>query len=60
MITLFGSVHFFNFVSYLLYPTKVKRLKCAMLGAFTVRVVSISLCVINIHVFSLCMYVLST
>ena len=36
MITLFGYVHFFNFVSFLLYPTEVKRLGCAMLGAFTV------------------------
>ena len=27
----------FNFVSFLLYPTEVKRLKCAMLGAFTVN-----------------------
>ena len=37
MITLFGCAHFFNFVSFLLYPTEVKRLKCAMLGAFTVH-----------------------
>ena len=36
MITLFGCAHFFNFVSFLLYPMLVKRLKCAMLGAFTV------------------------
>ena len=36
MITLFGCAHFFNFVSFLLYPTEVKRLKCAMLGAYTV------------------------
>ena len=36
MITLFGCVDFFKFVSLLLYPTEVKRLKCAMLGAFTV------------------------
>ena len=36
MITLFGCAQFFNFVSFLLYPTEVKRLKCAMLGAFTV------------------------
>ena len=36
MITLFSCAHFFNFVSFLLYPTEVKRLKCAMLGAFTV------------------------
>ena len=35
MITLFGCAHFFNFVSFLLYPTDVKRLKCAMLGAYT-------------------------
>ena len=34
MITLFGCAHFFNFVSYLLYPIEVKRLKCALLGAF--------------------------
>ena len=32
MITLFGCAHFFNCVSFLLYPTKVKRLKCTMLG----------------------------
>ena len=38
MITLFGCAHFFNFGSFLLYPTDVKRLKCAMLGAFTVSV----------------------
>ena len=38
MITLFSCAHFFNFVSFLLYPTDVKRLKCAMLGAFTVYV----------------------
>ena len=37
MITLFGCAHVFNFVSFLLYPTDVKRLKCAMLGAFTVN-----------------------
>ena len=36
MITLFGCAHFFNFVSFLLYTTEVKKLKCAMLGAFTV------------------------
>ena len=36
MITLFGYAHFLKFVSFLLYPTEVKRLKCAMLGAFTV------------------------
>ena len=36
MITLFGCAHFFNFVSFLLYPTEVKRIKCPMLGAFTV------------------------
>ena len=35
MITLFGCAHFFNFVSFLLYPTDDKRLKCVMLGAFT-------------------------
>ena len=38
MSTLFGYAHFFNFVSFLLYPTEVKRLKCPMLGAFTVNV----------------------
>ena len=37
MITLFGCAHFFNFVSVLLYPTEVKRLQCAMLGAFTIN-----------------------
>ena len=37
MITLFACAHFFNFVSLLLYPAEVKRLKCAMLGAFTVN-----------------------
>ena len=37
MITLFGCAYFFNFVSFLLYPADVKRLKCAMLGAFTVK-----------------------
>ena len=31
MITLFVCAHFFDFVSFLLYPTEVKRLKCAML-----------------------------
>ena len=31
--------HFFNFVSFLLYPMEVKMLKCAMLGAFTVYVI---------------------
>ena len=36
MITLFGCAHFFNFVSFLLYPVEAKRLKCAMLGAFIV------------------------
>ena len=36
MITLSGCAHFFNFDSFLLYPTEVERLKCAMLGAFTV------------------------
>ena len=36
MITLFGCAHFSNFVSLLFYPTEVKQLKCAMLGAFTV------------------------
>ena len=37
MITLFCCAHLFNFVSFLLHPTEVKRLKCAMLGAFTVH-----------------------
>ena len=36
MITLFGCTHFFNFVSFLLYPMEVKKLRCAMLGAFTI------------------------
>ena len=44
MITFFGCVHFFNFVSFLLYPTEVKRLKCAMLGAFTVYNLRVFLC----------------
>ena len=35
MITLFGYTHFFSFVSFLLYPMEIKRLKSAMLGAFT-------------------------
>ena len=38
MITLFGCAHFFNFVSFLLYPMVAKRLRCAMLRAFTVCV----------------------
>ena len=38
MITLFGCTNFFNFVSFLLYPMEVKRLRCAMLGAFTARI----------------------
>ena len=38
MITLFRCEQFFNFVSFLLYPMEVKRLKCAMLGVFTVHV----------------------
>ena len=36
MIALFSCEFIFNFVSFLLYPTEVKMLKCAMLGAFTV------------------------
>ena len=36
MNTLFGCAQFLNFVSFLLYPTEVKRLKCAILGAFIV------------------------
>ena len=36
MITLFSCEQFFKFVSFLLYPTEVTMLKCAMLGAFTV------------------------
>ena len=31
---------FFKFVSFLLYPTEVKRLKCAMLGTFIVTSLS--------------------
>ena len=42
MITLFGCTHFFNFVSFLLYPMEVKRFRCAMLGAFTVHVMIVS------------------
>ena len=38
MITLFGSLQFFSFVSFLLYPMEVKRLRNAMLGAFTVHI----------------------
>ena len=38
MITLFGCTHFFNFVSFLLYPMEVKMLRCAMLGAFTLNI----------------------
>ena len=41
MITLFGCTHFFNFVSFLLYPMEVKRLRCAMLGAFTVSLLEL-------------------
>ena len=37
MITLFGSAKYFKFVSFLLYVMEVKRLKCAMLGAYTVN-----------------------
>ena len=36
MITLFGCAHFFNLVSFLLYPTEVNRLKCALLGSFNI------------------------
>ena len=36
MFTLFGCAQLFNFVSFLLYPTEIKRLKCAMIGAFNV------------------------
>ena len=36
MITLFDCAKCLKFVSFLLYATEVKRLKCAMLGAFTV------------------------
>ena len=32
----FGSAKYFKFVSFLLYVMEVKRLKCAMLGAYTV------------------------
>ena len=38
MITLFPCEQFFNFVSFLLYLMVVKRLKCAVLGVFTVHV----------------------
>ena len=38
MITLFGCAHSFNSVSFLLYPTEVIRLKCAMLGTIAVNV----------------------
>ena len=41
MITLFGCTHFFNFVSFLLYSMEVKKLRCAMLGAFTVIKISL-------------------
>ena len=37
MITLFSCENLFKFVSFLLYPTEVKRLKSAMLGAFTIN-----------------------
>ena len=43
MITLFGCTLFFNFVSFLLYPMEVKRLRCAMSGAFTAHIATISL-----------------
>ena len=36
MINLFDCAKYFKSVSFLLYPTEVERLKCAMLGAFTV------------------------
>ena len=36
MITLFGGAKYFKFVSFLLYVMEVKRLKCALLGAYTV------------------------
>ena len=49
MITLFGFTHFFNFVSFLLYPMEVKRLRCAMLGAFTVHIVTISMGLPNLY-----------
>ena len=39
MITLFGGAKYFKFVSFLLYVMEVKRLKCAMLGAYTVNLV---------------------
>ena len=38
MITLFSCGNIFKFASFLLYLKEVKRLKCAMLGAFTVTV----------------------
>ena len=44
MITLFGCAHFFKFVSFLLYPMEIKRLRCAMLGAFTVNLFTLWNC----------------
>ena len=38
MTTLFSCGNIFKFASFLLYLMEVKRLKCAMLGAFTVTV----------------------
>ena len=36
-LVLFASAKYFMFVSFLLYPTEVKRLKCTMLGEMLVR-----------------------
>ena len=47
MLTLFSSELFFKFVSFLLYLTEVKMLKCAMLGAFTVPVFAAMLRKVN-------------
>ena len=44
LITLFDCAKYFKFVSFLLYPTEVKRLKCAMLGAFTVLIIRLAQC----------------
>ena len=38
MITLFGSSKYFKVVSFFIYAMEIKRLKCAMLGAFTIQI----------------------
>ena len=38
MINLFGCAHFFNVVSFFLYPTEVKMFKSAMLETIAVHV----------------------